>query len=62
MSPEQADPGRAGTAGVASDVWGLGATLFEAIAGYRAFDAGDEHSDDLGRRFPQLRDEPLRAP
>jgi serine/threonine-protein kinase len=46
MSPEQCDPGGAGEPGYASDVWGLGATLFEAIAGYRAF------SDD--GRFPQL--------
>jgi serine/threonine protein kinase len=62
MSPEQADPGRTGTVGVASDVWGLGATLFEAVAGYQAFDEGDQHSDDLATRFPQLRDEPRALP
>jgi serine/threonine-protein kinase len=62
MSPEQADPGRSGTAGVASDVWGLGATLFEAVAGYKAFDEGDQDSDDLATRFPQLRDKPHALP
>src|SRR6478609_2210037 len=33
MSPEQWDPERYGDPSPASDVWGLGATLFEAIAG-----------------------------
>ena len=32
MSPEQCDPPSTGTPGFASDVWGLGATLFQAIA------------------------------
>ncbi|MBZ5740256.1 serine/threonine-protein kinase [Nocardioides mangrovi] len=38
MSPEQWDPDRYGAPSAASDVWGLGATLFEAVAGYRAVD------------------------
>jgi serine/threonine protein kinase len=62
MAPEQADPGRSGTVGVATDVWGLGATLFEAVAGYKAFDEGDPHSDDPAMRFPQLREEPYALP
>ena len=62
MAPEQADPGRAGTVGVASDVWGLGVALFEAVAGHHPFEKGDPHSDDLGARYPQLRDEPRRLP
>ncbi|WP_109507233.1 serine/threonine-protein kinase [Nocardioides speluncae] len=41
MAPEQCAPPDTGVPGPASDVWGLGATLFEAIAGYRAFDEGD---------------------
>ena len=38
MSPEQWDPERFGAPSPASDVWGLGATLFEAVAGHRAYD------------------------
>lgn len=55
MSPEQCDPRRAGTPGYASDVWGLGATLFEAIAGHRPFEDGDV-------RYPQLVDPPRLLP
>lgn len=38
MAPEQCRPGELGTPGPSSDVWGLGATLFRAAAGFRAFD------------------------
>lgn len=62
MAPEQADPGRRGVPGPASDVWGLGATLFEAVAGYRAFDPGDPTSDEPSARFPQVVDEPYALP
>lgn len=44
MSPEQWDPERYGEPSPASDVWGLGATLFHAVAGFRAY---DEPTDDL---------------
>jgi eukaryotic-like serine/threonine-protein kinase len=56
MAPEQCDPPGTGTPGFASDVWGVGATLFHAIAGYRPFAGGDTASDDVRRRFPQLAD------
>jgi serine/threonine protein kinase len=49
MAPEQCDPARFGEIGPRTDVWGLGATLFEAIAGRQAFPADD------GARFVQLR-------
>ncbi len=62
MSPEQAAPGQAGTPGYASDIWGLGATLFHAIAGHRAFDRGDPDSDSLATRYPQLVDTPHELP
>ncbi len=54
MSPEQCLPPETGTPGPASDVWGLAATMFEAIAGYKAFDEGDQSSDDVRVRYPQL--------
>jgi eukaryotic-like serine/threonine-protein kinase len=49
MAPEQCDPARFGAIGPAADVWGLGATLFEAVTGRQAFPTGG------GPRFPQLR-------
>ena len=45
MAPEQCDTDRYDGPGFASDVWGLGATLFHAVAGYRAFDEGDPDAD-----------------
>ncbi|WP_139983704.1 serine/threonine-protein kinase [Nocardioides litoris] len=62
MAPEQAAPGEVGVPGHASDVWGLGATLFHAVAGYRPFDEGDPDAADLDDRFPQLVDPPYELP
>ena len=62
MSPEQADPDTHGHPGFAADVWGLGATLFHAVAGYRAFDKGDTDAPELDARFPQLVDAPYDLP
>jgi serine/threonine protein kinase len=49
MAPEQCDPARFPQIGPPADVWGLGATLFEALAARQAFPA------DAGAPFPQLR-------
>jgi serine/threonine protein kinase len=67
MSPEQCDPGAAHEHGgpvpsFASDVWGLGATLFHAVAGRRPFEHGDPDAGDVRRRFPQLVDPPAALP
>lgn len=62
MAPEQAAPGPYGVPGYASDVWGLGATLFHAIAGYRPFREGDPEAAEPGERFPQLREAPAELP
>ncbi|WP_232679189.1 serine/threonine-protein kinase [Nocardioides sp. R-C-SC26] len=73
MAPEQAVAGTststvgavgasAGVPGFASDVWGLGATLFHAVAGYRPFDDGDRDATHLEDRFPQVLDEPRALP
>ncbi|UUZ58612.1 serine/threonine-protein kinase [Nocardioides sp. B-3] len=61
MAPEQCDPGeRAPSA--ASDVWGLGATLFEAVAGRRAFADPRPRAELLTERFPQLTADPAPLP
>jgi serine/threonine-protein kinase len=62
MAPEQCLPGRAGVPGPASDVWGLAATLFHAVAGYRPFDEGDPSASDRNLRYPQLVDPPYELP
>jgi serine/threonine protein kinase len=55
MAPEQCEVARFAALGPATDVWGFGATLFEALAGQPPF-APD------GERFPQLRAAPGPLP
>ncbi len=62
MAPEQTDPPVTGGPGFASDVWGLGATLYHAVAGVPAFPAGDPHGDTLAERFPQTALAPAELP
>jgi eukaryotic-like serine/threonine-protein kinase len=62
MAPEQCEPPRTGIPGPAADVWGLGATLFEAIAGYKAFDRAPEGASSLEQRFPQVVEAPYELP
>lgn len=54
MAPEQCDPSRFGEIGPLTDVWGLGVTLYEALAGVRPFADGDETADALAARYPQV--------
>ncbi|HEX8122481.1 MAG TPA: serine/threonine-protein kinase [Solirubrobacteraceae bacterium] len=65
MAPEQADPSAfPGLIGPASDVFGLAATLFHAVAGVVPFprEPGARESGDRDLRFPQLHSWPGDLP
>jgi serine/threonine protein kinase len=53
MAPEQCDPARFATIGTASDVWGLGVTLYDALERRLPFPAPDLEASGLGDRYPQ---------
>ncbi|MGH2736243.1 MAG: serine/threonine-protein kinase [Actinomycetota bacterium] len=58
MAPEQCDPAGRGPVGIPADVWGIGATLYHAVAGRVPFERPDGYDrDDPGQRFPQLQGE-----
>lgn len=62
MAPEQCLPREEATApiGPATDVWGLGSTLFHAVSGEKPFPRGT--GDGGAERFPQLVEDPLPLP
>ncbi|KRF15488.1 protein kinase [Nocardioides sp. Soil797] len=62
MAPEQCAPSDGVRPGLASDVWGLGATLFEAVSGRTPFSDGDQDSRVPEEIWPQLVEEPRRLP
>jgi eukaryotic-like serine/threonine-protein kinase len=62
MSPEQCLPGQGPNPGAASDVWGIGATLFRAVAGGRPFSEGRHDAAAPEERWPQLVDPPRELP
>lgn len=56
MSPEQC---RCEMLTPATDLFGLGATLYEALTAMQPFSQGDDSSADLEARYPQLVEDPL---
>ncbi|HSL10127.1 MAG TPA: serine/threonine-protein kinase [Actinomycetota bacterium] len=61
MAPEQTGVGLEHLMGPTTDVWGLGVTLYESLAGIRPFPRGD-HEASGADRFPQLRLDPAPLP
>jgi len=61
MAPEQASQ-HEHVPSYASDVWGLGSTLFAAVAGERPFPDGDPEARDVAERFPQVALRPRDLP
>jgi eukaryotic-like serine/threonine-protein kinase len=58
MAPEQCDPARFGEIGPAADVWGLGVTVYEALAGQLPFPRrADEPHPQLRLRAAPLPDD-----
>jgi eukaryotic-like serine/threonine-protein kinase len=57
MSPEQADPARWSTIGPKADTWGLGATLYHAVAKRIPHTRGRRDATGA-ERFPQLVESP----
>lgn len=58
MAPEQCDPSRA-PVGPAADIFGVAATLYNAVTGRRPFPRpGDFDRNDPQQRFPQLTQPP----
>lgn len=63
MAPEQCLPRRPVAPSPASDVWGIGATLFHALAGTRPFARGSDHDGAREQeRWPQLVAAPAALP
>ncbi|KQY51686.1 serine/threonine-protein kinase [Nocardioides sp. Root140] len=62
MAPEQCRPGESASPGPASDVWGLGTTLFEAVSGSKPFLRGDMESRAPAEIWPQLVTDPGALP
>jgi eukaryotic-like serine/threonine-protein kinase len=58
MAPEQCEPARLGPVGPAADVWGLGATLYKAATGERAFSEPGAKDEPAEIRWPQLVEPP----
>jgi len=54
MAPEQCRPRDGARVGPAADVWGIGVTLYQAVAGRRPFPKPTTGASEPSRRWPQL--------
>jgi serine/threonine-protein kinase len=61
MAPEQCEPARFAEIGPASDIWGLGVTLYEALARSLPFPPVND-SGSAGSRYPQMVADPKPLP
>lgn len=61
MAPEQCDPAGTGGPSSASDVWGVGVTIYYAVSGRRPFPAAADGSS-MEERYPQLATAPQPLP
>jgi serine/threonine protein kinase len=59
MAPEQCDSELFSEIGPASDIWGLGVTMYEAVSRTLPFLAPADKTGTGGERYPQLVSEPL---
>ena len=62
MAPEQCDPERYLEIGPPADIWGLGITLYQALARTRPFPQSDKTRENPFERFPQLTSDPFPLP
>jgi serine/threonine protein kinase len=59
MAPEQCDPEHFSEIGPASDVWGLGVTMYEAVSRTLPFASAAGGATSGGARYPQLVADPV---
>jgi len=62
MAPEQCLPEEGAPVGPAADVWGIGVTLYRAVAGERPYEKGDPDAPHPHERWPQLVSAPEPLP
>ena len=62
MAPEQCDPALLAQISVATDMWGLGVTLYETLARRRPFAEPEPAASSLAGRYPQTTAAPEALP